>query len=225
MSGRAPVPVFLGGTLLGPEIWRSQLPRFEGAESLEMLDAPDPASATEWLAGHLRALPRPRALVCHGLAAAPALAIAEADPFALDGLVLVCVGAHVLAPAMAPGESAARAIERECVDGLPDELAEETRRALAGRPDDALRRDLAAWTAFESAGRLAHAPAATLVVAGGRDALVPVPAAEELAHELPSAGLAVLPNAGHAAPLEAAAALDLLVAAFLARLELLLAGR
>ena len=82
--------------------------------------------------------------------------------------------------------------------------------------------DLAAWSAFESAGRLAHAPGPTLIIAAGRDPLVPVAEAEELAAELPASGLAVLPNAGHAAPLEAAGAVDLLVAAFLARLELVL---
>jgi len=48
--------------------------------------------------------------------------------------------------------------------------------------------------------REVHAPA--LVVVGEVDRLTPPAAAEALVHELPDGRLAVIPGAGHAAPLE-----------------------
>ena len=215
----APRPIFLGGAFLGRAPWREQAARFEGCVVLELADAPrDDASRTAWLLARLGEVRPPRALIAHGLGAAAALALVAAHPDAIDGLVILGLGAHGSLP---PGTTTAD------ISGLAfvepgSEVATRAHEEVLARPEPLMAEDLAAWSAFESAGRLAHAPGATLIIAAGRDPLVPVAEAEELAAELPASGLAVLPNAGHAAPLEAAGAVDLLVAAFLARLELVL---
>jgi len=215
----APRPVFLGGAFLGGDPWREQVGRFEGCVALDLADAPrDDAARTTWLFDRLAEVREPRALVAHGLGAAAALALVAAHPGAIDGLVLLGLGAHGALP---QGATAQEIADLAFVEP-GSEAATQAHEDLLARPEEMLAEDLAAWAAFESAGRLAHAPEPTLIIAGGRDPLVPLAQAEELAAELPASGLAVLPNAGHAAPLEAAGAVDLLVAAFLARLELLL---
>jgi len=64
--------------------------------------------------------------------------------------------------------------------------------------------------------------APALVIAGESDPLVPVWLSEELADGLPNADMAVVPEAAHVPQLERADVVDLLVAAWLARLELTL---
>ena len=62
-----------------------------------------------------------------------------------------------------------------------------------------------------------------LLVHGAEDHLVPVWLGEELARELPMAQMVVVPGARHALMSDAPGTVDLLLAAYLARLELTLA--
>lgn len=216
----APRPVLVGGALTGRGVWAEQLPRFEGAASLELLDAPGETIEAweDWLAAALSTMDRPLAVVAHGLAAAVALGLAARDPDALDGLVLVGLGAEAIPlEDPSPAEIAGRLLAEPLEPGLSRARSELERRSPA-----LLRRDVAAWVGFRSAGRLGATSCPVLVIAGGRDSLVDARSAQALADELPSAGLAVLPEAAHASPIEAAGAVDLLVAAFLTRLELVL---
>ena len=64
----------------------------------------------------------------------------------------------------------------------------------------------------------------SLVVSGEADALVPTWLSEELADELPDAQVAIIAETAHVPQLERPDIIDLLIAAFLARLELSLAG-
>ena len=59
-----------------------------------------------------------------------------------------------------------------------------------------------------------------MVLTGEADALVPTWLSEELADELPLASLVIIAEAAHVPQLERADAVDMLIAAFLARLEL-----
>lgn len=213
----APIPVFVGGALIGPDPWREQVPRFEGAVVIDLADCParDDRDRVAWLASRVAMVPRPLALIGHGIGAAAALDVAAGIDPPCDGLVLVGLGASTVPAPTSPRELAAAAFSEA---GGP--LATRARHGLEDTPPDALARDLATWGRIRSAGRLAFVAGPVLIIAAGRDRLVELSAAEALSEELPGAGLAVLPNAGHALPLEAAGAVDLLVAGFLARLEL-----
>lgn len=64
-------------------------------------------------------------------------------------------------------------------------------------PTHGLRRQQEATAAFDAHGRLQCITAPTLVLAGTKDRVAPVAAAEELARGIPGARLVVLPGAGH----------------------------
>ncbi|MGB1527071.1 MAG: alpha/beta fold hydrolase, partial [Miltoncostaeaceae bacterium] len=66
--------------------------------------------------------------------------------------------------------------------------------------------------------------APALVVSGEEDPLVPTWLSEELADELPDSSLAVIAGTAHVPQLERPDTIDLLIAAFLARLEQALTG-
>jgi pimeloyl-ACP methyl ester carboxylesterase len=80
--------------------------------------------------------------------------------------------------------------------------------------------DYAACLDFDVRGRLADVRVPVLVVTGDGDALTPLSLAQELAAGLPEAVAVVLPDAGHWPMKERPATVDLLIAGFLARLEL-----
>ena len=58
----------------------------------------------------------------------------------------------------------------------------------------------------------------TLVVVGGEDVITPVSDARSMVEELPNATLAIIPDAGHMAPLENSSATNLAILSFLKRL-------
>ncbi len=216
----APHPVFVAGPLLGRGLFSAQVERFEGATHLETLDRAGTTGLTEWLASELAATPHPRAVIGHGLGAVAALQLAAARPELIDGLMLIGLGVETRVPTT--DRDVDRIVEAAFADSAAPE-AGRVRGALGELHDDVLQEALSAWAALDLAGRLAAVEQPTLLVAGGQDRLVPLEGAEELARERADAGLAVLPAAGHASPIEASAAIDLLAAAFLARLELALA--
>jgi pimeloyl-ACP methyl ester carboxylesterase len=96
--------------------------------------------------------------------------------------------------------------------------------ALGACRDEALAADYAACAAADLRGRLGAVRAPALVIAGGEDALTPPWLSEELARELPMAQLILVPGARHMPMADADGTINLLAAAFLARLELTLAG-
>ncbi len=100
----------------------------------------------------------------------------------------------------------------------PDEVARIRARAAA-RPAShlGLAAHLAAAALHDVGPRLRDVGAATLVVAGARDALLPAREQERLAAALPQAGFVVVPDAGHDLTAEAPAAVADLVRAHLTR--------
>jgi pimeloyl-ACP methyl ester carboxylesterase len=67
----------------------------------------------------------------------------------------------------------------------------------------------------DTSGLLSAIDVPTLVIHGEHDSVVPLATGQMLAQRIPRAQLAVIPNAGHAAPQEQPAAFDAAVRAFL----------
>ncbi len=182
------------------------------------------------LAPALESLDGPRALVGHSLGGAVALELARARPDLVDGLVLIASGARLPVPEALlervrrdPAAERGRLMEAFVADPeLP--IAGEVRAALAECDDAVLAADYAACAAADLRGRLAAVRAPALVIAGGDDGLTPPWLSEELARELPMAQLVLVPGAQHMPMVDADGTVNLLAAAFLARLELTLAG-
>lgn len=221
MSGSAPHPVFVSGSLLGRGLFDGQVDRFEGATFLESIDRGSSVGLAEWLADELVTTPSPRAVIGHGLGAVGALQLSTARPELIDGLMLIGIGAQTRVPTA--GDLRERIVEAAFTDPASPE-ARKTHDALAATESSVLEEALHTWAAVDLGGRLRAVGQPTLLVAAGQDQLAPLEGAEALASERSGAGLAVLPSAGHASPAEAPGAIDLLAAAFLARLELTLTG-
>jgi pimeloyl-ACP methyl ester carboxylesterase len=201
------------------------LPGHPGGAALDRVEAIAAA-----LAPAVESIDGPRVLVGHSLGGGVALELARAHAQLVDGLVLIATGARLPVPdeAMERVRADPAGERRRLMDGFVADAdrraAREVREALEGCDDATLAADYAACRALDLRGRLGglHAPA--LVVAGGEDRLTPAWLAEELARELSMAQMVVVPGARHMPMLDADGTVNLLIAAFLARLELTLAG-
>jgi pimeloyl-ACP methyl ester carboxylesterase len=89
---------------------------------------------------------------------------------------------------------------------------------------EALEADYAASRSFDAGALLDRVTQPALVVSGGEDAVTPLAATESLARALPAALMVVVPDAGHLVMLEQPGPVNLLIAGYLARLELTLDG-
>jgi pimeloyl-ACP methyl ester carboxylesterase len=207
--------------MLGPGVFAAQVERFEGATFVESLDRGPRVGLAEWLAGVLIETPSPRAVIGHGLGAVAALQLATARPDLIHGLMLIGIGTKARVP---PRGGLVDSIVDASFADPTSATAQATRDALSEVDAAILEEAVHAWAALELEGRLEAVGQPTLLVAAGQDQLAPLDGAEALAGERARAGLAVLPSVGHAAPVEAPGAIDLLAAAFLARLELTLLG-
>ncbi len=182
------------------------------------------------LAPAVAAVEGPRVLVGHSLGGVVALELARARPELVEGLVLIATGARLPVPAEAmervasdPGAERRRLIEGFLADASRP-IARDVTAALRACTDATLAADYAACGAADLRGRLGGLRAPALVIAGGDDPLTPPWLSEELARELPMAQMVVVPGARHMPMADADGTVNLLVAAFLARLELTLAG-
>jgi pimeloyl-ACP methyl ester carboxylesterase len=156
------------------------------------LDVPGLADA---LAGWMRAWGwRAAALLGNSLGCQVIVDCALRYPGMVASAVLVCPTVDVA------GRTALRQLARALADGLrepPSLLLLAAREYLAA----GVGRD---WRTFRYALRdpleekLPHVQVPTLVVAGGRDPIVPLRWAEEVARRLPRGRLAIIPSAPHA---------------------------
>lgn len=101
-------------------------------------------------------------------------------------------------------------------------LREAAAARLASNPRRAYRAALYAAARFDVRPRLWEVSCPTLIVAGDRDRTVPLTAKHELTKGIPGARLAVVPDSGHATPLDQPQAFNDLLLRFLAEVE---AGR
>lgn len=199
-----------------------------GEDANEAIDSV--VAHAELLLASLGHVPRPRVIVGHSLGAAIALQAMIAAPDAADGLVLIAAGAKI--PVSAETMKRCRDNFDAEVDRLTSEsfeAADPTSRAarseeLRSVGQDALLADYAACAGFDVAGQLASVQVPALVIGSSDDRLCDVASAEELARSLPMAQMVVVEGAGHMVHVERSDAVNLLIAGYLARLELTLGG-
>jgi pimeloyl-ACP methyl ester carboxylesterase len=182
----------------------------------------------DWLAGAVTDAPPPRAVVGHSLGAAVAMELARRRPDLVDGLVLMAAGPRLTFPA-GGARRARQDFAAECEraarvwlgSGEP-RAAERVVQIMAAAGADTLASDYEACEAFDAGDRLAEIGQPVLVLSGARDPVAPPAAGEALARGLPAATMAVVADAGHLVMLDQAATVNMLLAAYLARLELTL---
>jgi pimeloyl-ACP methyl ester carboxylesterase len=168
-------------------------------------------------------------LVGHSLGGAVALELARARPALVDGLVVIAAGARLPVPdEVLERVRADPAAERRCLmegfltdAGTP--IARQVEAALTACDDATLAADYTACAAIDLRGRLGGLRAPALVIAGAEDRLTPPWLSEELARELPMAQMILVPGARHMPMADADGTVNMLAAAFLARVELTLA--
>lgn len=228
----APRPIFIHGAGGGTATWHEQEPRFEGCVVLALPGHPagtayhSVAANAEWTARAIREIPGPNVLVGHSMGGAIALQLAVDHPGLVSGVVVVASGPQLFVPDTAL-ELARSDFAAECERILrkgwwePDDETIAAEAALIAEVgQETLLADYTACRGFNITDRLGEVRVPVLVVAGERDGLTPPSVAERLAEGLQQAILAVVPDAGHWVMKEHAAAVDLLIAGFLARLEL-----
>ncbi|MGI9539191.1 MAG: alpha/beta fold hydrolase [Miltoncostaeaceae bacterium] len=230
----APSVLFLHGSGGRPDVWAMQLARFEGSSALWLTDPADGpfpttvGAAAERVHPVLAAVPPPRVLVGHSLGGAVALDVALSAPELVDGLVLITSGARLPVPdeaierARNDIDAEARRLVTEAYTDTDSPLVERSRQAIVEGGSEALTAAYLACRAHDMRGRLGGVSAPALLVAGGRDPRTPPWLSAELARELPNAHLVMIAAGSHMVITENAGQLNLLLAGFLARLELTL---
>ncbi len=180
----------------------------------------------DWIIGEIEDVDEPMVLVGHSLGGAVALEIALSRPDLVSGLVLASTGARLPVPddAIARidedfGAECARMVEQSWLHHEPELIRRGTNSVISMGPE-ALMNDYLSARDHDVRGRLGALDIPALVLSGESDRLVPPWLSEELADELPLASLVVIAECAHVPQLERADAVDLLIAAFLARLEL-----
>ncbi|MGB0614078.1 MAG: alpha/beta fold hydrolase, partial [Miltoncostaeaceae bacterium] len=184
----------------------------------------------DWVIAEMEGVPGPLVMVGHSLGGAVALRVALARPDLAAGLVLVSTGARLPVPDDAIERidldfeaECARMVEQSWLHHEPDLIRRGTNSVIAMGPES-LRADYVSAREHDLRGRLGDLGAPALVVSGEEDPLVPTWLSEELADELPDSSLAVIAGTAHVPQLERPDTIDLLIAAFLARLEQALTG-
>ncbi len=227
-----PRPIFIHGAGGGAGSWEHQQPRFEGCYVVSLPGHPagtalaTVAEYATWTARAIEDIPGPRVVVGHSLGGAIALQLVLERPDLVAGIAMIASGARLFVPDEAfanaradlPGEC-----ERLLRKGWPgiDEATLAAEVALmVDNGGETLLRDYAACRDFDVRARLDEVAVPVLVVTGDADALTPPWLAEELAAGLRHAVPAVVPGAGHWPMKEAPDTVDLLIAGFLARIEL-----
>lgn len=228
----APRPIFIHGAGGGVATWRDQEPRFEGCYVMALPGHPAGtaydavAPSAEWVAAAIADVPGPRVLVGHSMGGAVALQVALDHPDLVDGIVAVGSGARLFVPDAA-FDLARTDFPAECERLLRKGWPAADDATVAAEVDvmreagqETLLRDYAACRDFDVVARLGEIAIPVLAVTGADDALTPVTLGEELARGVRHGMLVVVPGTGHWPMREQPATVDLLVAGFLARLEL-----
>ena len=227
--------MFIHGAGRTPASWGPQLARFEGALAVALPGHPDGAplegtrAMAEWVIAEVEEIEGPLVMVGHSLGGAVALEIALARPDLVAGLVLVSTGARLPVPDEAIARidadfeaECARMVEASWLYHEPDLIRRGTNSVISMGPES-LRADYLSARDHDLRGKLGAIDVPAMVMSGESDPLVPTWLSEELADELSGATLAIIAETAHVPQLERPDMIDLLIAAFLARIELALA--
>lgn len=232
----APRPILIHGSGGDHRLWAGLSARLGGAVGLDLPGRPDGAARTdlgelgEVVAGAIATVAGPRALVGHSLGGAVAMEVARSRPGLVDGLVLIATGARLPVPDSAMERALAdfpAERERLVAGSFADPSgpgAAAGRAALDACGAETLAADYAACRSVDLGDALGGIAAPALVIVGDDDPFTPARFSEQLARGLPMARMVMIPGARHTPMGEFDATLALLIAAFLARLELTLAG-
>jgi pimeloyl-ACP methyl ester carboxylesterase len=232
----APRPILIHGSGGGHRVWEPVAARLAGAVAVELPGHPDGdplrdvGDIARRIAAALEEVPGPRCLVGHSLGGAAAVEVARTRPDVVEGLVVVASGARLPVPdhAMARLDDDFAAERDRLLAGFVTDpagaAARPAREAIEACGPAVLRADYEACRTVDLRGRLGAVRVPVLVVAGGDDPLTPPWLSEELARELPQAHMVVVPGARHLPMADVPLTLAGLIAAYLARLELTLAG-
>ena len=158
----------------------------------------------------------------HSLGGAIVLALALRPGSRVRGLALIGTGARLrvapqlLESARSDPESATRMLDALGVAAGHERLAAEFREQAWATLPGILYRDLAACEAFDMMADLPRISQPAIVIAGEQDRLTPPKYAQFLVDHLPSATLALIPDAGHYLPIEQPGALATTLTSWLA---------
>jgi pimeloyl-ACP methyl ester carboxylesterase len=227
----APRPIFLHGAIGGSSCWGSVNERFDGAAVLGLPGHPngspvgDAGEVVGWIALALAQLPGYRTLIGHGLGGLLALEVARIHPDLIHGVIALGCAPQLSVPDVAGLDhddvlaTILTSSTREPAGGFGHVLTE----AMQIIGPETLEADLDMCRDLNilDGARLVRCP--VLVVVGDQDTWAPPDSAATLALTLPMGHLVVVTGARHLVHADAPATTQLLIAAFLARLELTLA--
>ncbi len=224
-------PVFLHGAGGGTFTWASQEQRFEGCYVLALPGHPagtplrTVGGNAEWVAHALREVPGPRIIIGHSMGGAIAMHLALIAPELVDGLVLISTAARFSVPEAAVGAArsdVAHAADRLLNRGWPGidtaTHAEEV-ALIVDNGAETLARDYEAVIAFDLTDRLGELSVPTLVIVGTDDRITPPGDAAVLHLGIPDSALVQIPDSGHFPMREHPDTVSLLIAGFMAQVE------
>lgn len=225
-------PIFLHGAIAGPSSWAAVPERFDGGAVLGLPGHPagspvaDATDLVEWTALAVGQLDGPRALVGQGLGAQLALRIAHAHPELVDGVVAIGAALRLRVPDVPPDHDVAiAALLASSLTDPNDDFGESLELAMHIIGPVSLAADLALAREIDLTPIAAAITCPVLVVTGGDDRWAPPDAAEHLAASVTDGHMVVVDGAAHLVHADAPRTIELLLAAFLARLELTLSDR
>jgi len=184
----------------------------------------DETELVGWIALAVAQLEGSRVLIGHGLGALLALEVARRHPEVLDGVVMLGAGPRLHVPRLGQPDTASRLFGASMRE--PDAA---TRDALAAAMDaiapQTLASDLAMSARLEVGATVGEVRCPVLIVVGEQDVWAPADEVAGLAAALPGSHMIAVAQSGHLVHADAPATTALLIAAFLARLELTLADQ
>ena len=228
----APRPIFLHGAIAGPSSWGSVTERFDGGVVVGLPGHPtgaaitDPDRLAEWTARALAELEGPRVLVGQGLGGQLALMIAARFPDVTTGVVAMGCAARLRAPDVPLDPDAAITALLADSMGEPDgDFGQSLELAMQIVGATTLAADLDLVSAIDLTPLVGAVTCPVLVVVGDGDVWAPPDEAASLAAAIAGSHMVVINGARHLVQADAPRTVELLVAAFLARLELTVAER
>ncbi len=228
----APRPIFLHGAIAGPSSWGSVPEHFDGGAVVGLPGHPagapitDPDRLAEWTARALAELEGPRVLIGQGLGGLLALMIAARYPDVTEGVVAIGCATRLRTLDVPIDPDAAITALLAGSMGEPDgDFGRSLALAMQIVGPATLAADLELVGALDLAPLVGAITCPVLVVVGDGDLWAPLDDAARLAAALAGSHMVVINGARHLVQADAPRTVELLVAAFLARLELTVGER